>query len=235
MKSTAGLFKLCDDICTMGLTDSYYEFFIGLSANNNKTWFDAHRGEYEKEVKARFHDFVESVLAKVSAVDARFSSLIPKDCIFRINKDVRFARDKSPYKLHCSAAIQIGGRKEMSAGGLYMEFGPNLCAIYSGVYLPEKEELRKIRERIAADPMGFERVIQQPGFVKAFGSVLGEKNKRIDADLMLASVTQSLILNKQFYVRHMVEPEDTFRGDFDDYVVRIWEASRYYNAFIGGF
>jgi len=219
----------------MGFTEAYYEFFIGLTANNNKTWFDAHRTEYEQEVKALFQYFVGSVLEKVTAIDGRFGSLQPKDCIFRINKDIRFSKDKSPYKLHCSAAVQLGGRKQMSAGGLYMEFGPDLCAIYSGVYLPEKEALRKIRERIAADPMGFERVIQEPGFVKAFGSVLGEKNKRIDADLMLASATQPLILNKQFYIRHVVEPEDTFRGDFDDYVVRIWQASRDYNAFIGGF
>lgn len=219
----------------MGFTEAYYEFFIGLTANNNKTWFDAHRTEYGQEVKALFQHFVGSVLEKVTAIDGRFGSLQPKDCIFRINKDIRFSKDKSPYKLHCSAAVQLGGRKQMSAGGMYLEFGPDLCAIYSGVYLPEKEALRKIRERIAADPMGFERVIQEPGFVKAFGSVLGEKNKRIDADLMLASATQPLILNKQFYVRHVVEPEDTFRGDFDDYVVRIWEASRDYNAFIGGF
>jgi uncharacterized protein (TIGR02453 family) len=219
----------------MGFTEAYYEFFIGLTANNNKTWFDAHRTEYEHEVKALFQHFVGSVLEKVTAIDGRFGSLQPKDCIFRINKDIRFSKDKSPYKLHCSAAVQLGGRKQMSAGGMYLEFGPDLCAIYSGVYLPEREELRKIRERIAADPMGFERVIQEPRFAKAFGSVLGEKNKRIDADLMLASATQPLILNKQFYVRHVVEPEDTFRGDFDDYVVRIWEASRDYNDFIGGF
>lgn len=219
----------------MGFTEAYYEFFIGLTANNNKTWFDAHRTEYEQEVKALFQHFVGSVLEKVTAIDGRFGSLQPKDCIFRINKDIRFSKDKSPYKLHCSAAVQLGGRKQMSAGGFYMEFGPDLCAIYSGVYLPEKEALRKIRERIAADPMGFERVIQEPGFVKAFGSVLGEMNKRIDADLMIAAATQPLILNKQFYVRHVVEPEDTFPADFDDYVVRIWEASRDYNAFIGGF
>lgn len=219
----------------MGFTEAYYEFFIGLTANNNKTWFDAHRTEYEQEVKALFQHFVGSVLEKVTAIDGRFGSLQPKDCIFRINKDIRFSKDKSPYKLHCSAAVQLGGRKQMSAGGMYLEFGPDLCAIYSGVYLPEREELRKIRERIAADPMGFERVIQEPRFVKAFGSVSGERNKRIDADLMLASATQPLILNKQFYVRHVVEPEDTFGGDFDDYVVRIWEASRDYNDFIGGF
>ena len=219
----------------MGLTEAYYEFFIGLSANNNKTWFDAHRSEYEKEVKTKFHDFVESVLAKVSDLDARFSSLVPKDCIFRINKDVRFARDKSPYKLHCSAAIQIGGRKEMSAGGMYIEFGPELCAIYSGVYLPEKEELFRIRKRIAADVQGFNRVITEPDFRKYFGEILGERNKRIDADFMPLAASQPLILNKQFYIRHLVEAEDTMDSNFDEYVVAVWMSSKKYNDFLGGY
>lgn len=219
----------------MGFTEAYYEFFIGLTTNNNKTWFDAHRGDYERDVKALFQEFVGSILQKVTAMDSRFGGLQPKDCIFRINKDIRFSKDKSPYKLHCSAAVQLGGRKQMSAGGMYIEFGPEMCAVYSGVYLPEKEELRRIRERIAADPERFERVIGAADFVGVFGEVLGEKNKRIDADLMAAAQRQPLILNKQFYVRHLIEPEDTMRADFDEYVLGIWEASRDYNAFIGGF
>jgi uncharacterized protein (TIGR02453 family) len=219
----------------MGFTEAYYEFFIGLSSNNNKTWFDVHRTEYEREVKGFFQRFVGSVLEKVTAVDARFGDLQPKDCIFRINKDIRFSKDKSPYKLHSSAAIQLGGRKQMSAGGMYIEFGPELCAIYSGVYLPEKDNLRLIRERIAADPKGFEKIIKDKNFVQIFGEVLGEKNKRIEADLMVAAKEQPLIFNKQFYVRHLVEPEETMRDDFDDYVVKVWNASRAYNDFIGGF
>ncbi len=233
MKSTGDLCKSCVDHRTMGLTEAYYEFFIGLTTNNNKTWFDAHRGEYERDVKAQFHAFVESVLAKVSAEDARFSGLIPKDCIFRINKDVRFSKDKSPYKLHCSAAIQVGGRKQMSAGGMYMEFGPEHCAIYSGVYMPERDELRKIRERIAGDLKGFDRVIHDRDFVDFFGGVMGEKNKRLESDLMSAAAIQPLIFNKQFYVRHALEPEDTLVEDFDEYVVRAWRASAAYNRFIG--
>ena len=99
----------------MGLTEAFYEFFIELSANNQKSWFDENRARYEREVKALFLTFVESVLVKMVAVDGRFSGMEAKQCIFRINKDIRFSKDKTPYKLHCAAAIQIGGRKEMDA------------------------------------------------------------------------------------------------------------------------
>jgi uncharacterized protein (TIGR02453 family) len=217
----------------MGFTEAFYEFFIGLSANNQKSWFDENRARYERDVKSLFMEFVTSVLVKMSAIEPRFEGLEAKQCIFRINKDVRFSKDKSPYKLHCAAAIQIGGRKEMGAGGLYIQLGPEECGIYSGVYMPEKEELLRIRGLIAGDLEGFNRVITEPSFVRYFGEVRGGKNKRIDTILGVAAAKQPLIFNKQFYIQHSVEAEDTLRSDFDDYVLEVWKASRGFNVFIG--
>ena len=216
----------------MGLTEAFYEFFIELSANNQKSWFDENRARYEREVKALFLTFVESVLVKMAAVDGRFSGMEAKQCIFRINKDIRFSKDKTPYKLHCAAAIQIGGRKEMGAGGLYIQLGPEECGLYSGVYMPEKEELMRIRGLIAGDLEGFNRVITDKAFVKYFGTVRGEKNKRIDADWVVAAAEQPLLYNKQFYIQHVMDAEDTLRSNFDDYVVEVWKASKGFNAFL---
>ena len=216
----------------MGLTEAFYEFFIELSANNQKSWFDENRARYEREVKALFLTFVESVLVKMAAVDGRFSGMEAKQCIFRINKDIRFSKDKTPYKLHCAAAIQIGGRKEMGAGGLYIQLGPEECGLYSGVYMPEKDELMRIRGLIAGDLEGFNRVITDKAFVKYFGTVRGEKNKRIDADWVVAASEQPLLYNKQFYIQHVMDAEDTLRSNFDDYVVEVWKASKGFNAFL---
>ena len=216
----------------MGLTEAFYEFFIELSANNQKSWFDENRARYEREVKALFLTFVESVLVKMAAVDDRFSGMEAKHCIFRINKDIRFSKDKTPYKLHCAAAIQIGGRKEMGAGGLYIQLGPEECGLYSGVYMPEKDELMRIRGLIAGDLEGFNRVITDKAFVKYFGTVRGEKNKRIDADWVVAAAEQPLLYNKQFYIQHAMNAEDTLRSNFDDYVVEVWKASKGFNAFL---
>lgn len=216
----------------MGLTEAFYEFFIELSTNNQKSWFDENRARYERDVKALFLNFVESVLVKMAAVDGRFSGMEAKQCIFRINKDIRFSKDKTPYKLHCAAAIQIGGRKEMGAGGLYIQLGPEECGLYSGVYMPEKDELMRIRGLIAGDMEGFNRVITDKVFVKYFGTVRGEKNKRIDADWVMAAAEQPLLYNKQFYIQHVMDAEDTLRSNFDDYVVEVWKASRGFNAFL---
>jgi len=216
----------------MGLTEAYYEFFIELALNNQKSWFDVNRARYEADVKKPFLAFVAQLLEKVAAVDPRFAGIDAKSCIFRINKDIRFSKDKTPYKLHCSAAIQLGGRKEMSAGGMYLEFGPEHCGIYSGIYMPEREALQLIRERIAGNLEVFSGVIGASDFVKYFGEVRGEKNKRLPSDLVAAAAEQPLIYNKQFYVFHALDAEETMVRDFDDYVVRVWQAAYNYNRFL---
>ena len=228
------LCKSCVDIWAMGFTEAYYEFFIELALNNQKTWFDVNRARYEADVKKPFLAFVTQLLEKVATVDSTFSGLDAKSCIFRINKDIRFSKDKTPYKLHCSAAIQLGGRKEMSAGGMYLEFGPEHCAIYSGIYMPERDGLQQIRERIAGNLKGFSDVIGGSDFVKYFGEVRGEKNKRLPAELVSAAVQQPLIYNKQFYVFHALDAEDTLAADFDDYVLKVWQAAYDYNRFLAG-
>ena len=218
----------------MGLTEAYYEFFIELALNNQKSWFDVNRARYEADVKKPFLAFVAQLLEKVAAVDPRFAGIDAKSCIFRINKDIRFSKDKTPYKLHCSAAIQLGGRKEMSAGGMYLEFGPEHCGIYSGIYMPEREALQLIRERIAGNLEVFSGVIGASDFVKYFGEVRGEKNKRLPSDLVAAAAEQSLIYNKQFYVQHSMDAELTMAENFDEYVIKVWRASEAYNRFISG-
>ena len=218
----------------MGLTEAYYEFFIELALNNQKSWFDVNRARYEADVKKPFLAFVTQLLDKVAAVDPRFAGIDAKSCIFRINKDIRFSKDKTPYKLHCSAAIQLGGRKEMSAGGMYLEFGPEHCGVYSGIYMPEREALQLIREQIAGNLRGFANVIGASDFVKYFGEVRGEKNKRLPSDLVAAAAEQPLIYNKQFYVQHSMDAELTMAENFDEYVIKVWRASEAYSRVISG-
>ena len=212
----------------------FFEFFIELSMNNQKTWFDLNRKRYEEKVKAPFLEFVGALIEKMSAIDPNFSGIDTKNCLFRINKDIRFAKDKTPYKLFCSASIHIGGRKSMFPGGMYLEIGAENCAIYTGVYMPEKEDLLKYRENIASNILKFQSSISDPEFVKYFGAVRGEKNKKIDPKFKEVISQEPLILNKQFYVMHSFEAEKTFDNDFINYVVDVWlSAKKFNNALLG--
>ena len=212
----------------------FFEFFIELSMNNQKSWFDLNRKRYEENVKAPFLEFVGALIEKMSAIDSDFNGIVPKECVFRINKDIRFSKNKMPYKSFCSASIHIGGRKSMFPGGMYIEIGAESCGIYSGVYMPEKEDLLKYRENIAANISSFQEAISEDQFLKYFGSVRGEKNKKIDSKFKEVISKEPLILNKQFYVMHSFEAEKTFENDFLKYVIDVWlSANKFNNVLLG--
>ncbi len=212
----------------------FFEFFIELSLNNQKTWFDSNRKRYEEKVKAPFIEFVGSLIEHMANVNPEFSGLIPKECIFRINKDIRFAKDKTPYKLFCSASIHVGGRKSMFPGGLYIEIGAEECAIYSGVYMPEKEDLFRYRENIAGNIAEFQNAINENKFIRYFGSVKGERNKKIDSVFKDVIAQEPLILNKQFYVMHTFDAERTFETDFMNYILEVWKSASNFNRVLLG-
>lgn len=212
----------------------YYDFFIELSSNNHKTWFDENRKRYETAVKIPFLELVESFIQKMSEFDSEYGNLEAKKCVFRINKDIRFSKDKSPYKTHCAASFHIGGKMKMWPGGMYLHLGPEECGVYTGVYMPEKDDLATFRMNIANNLDGFQKAISQYNFKKYFGEVLGEKNKIIDKSLQAAAKIQPLIYNKQFYVAHNFEPELTLNADFLDYCIEVWRSAVDFNRVLSG-
>ncbi|MCC6720825.1 MAG: DUF2461 domain-containing protein [Bacteroidia bacterium] len=188
------------------LTEKYKEFFKELAANNNSEWFNNNRKRYENDVKAPFYKLVADVLSEFSKIDKNLSETKFSDCIFRINRDIRFSKDKTPYKLQMSAAIAPGGRKNMSYPGFYFEINPIDINIYSGIYLADKNQLEAIRKHISANLPLFEKLINSSDFIEKFnGEILGEKQKRIDSKYKTAAQKQAIIFNKQFYFKKTLD------------------------------
>ena len=179
-------------------TDDFNRFFKDLAKNNNKEWFDANRERYEASVKAPFEAFVAELIDRVGKVD-KTVRITPKEAIFRINRDVRFGKDKSPYKLQMAAIVSPAGRKDHGIPGLYVQLGPDCVGIYGGRYMPEKDDLQRIREHIAANLKKFKALRSDKQFVKHFGTVQGEKNKVLPAEFKALLEKEPLIANKQFY------------------------------------
>lgn len=180
-------------------TADFNQFFKDLAKNNNKEWFDANRKRYEASVKKPFADFVAGAIKRMAKHDKSIT-IEPKDAIFRINKDIRFSKDKTPYKLETSAIISPAGRKDHAVPGIYFALGPEAVKFYGGCYQPEKEQLLAIREAILKDGKGFRKVIGAKAFTTLFGSVQGEANKVLSPEFKAAAVKEPLIANKQFYV-----------------------------------
>jgi uncharacterized protein (TIGR02453 family) len=121
-----------------------------LSKNNEREWFHANKKRYQ-ESKNTFLSVVDEIIRTMELTDIRLQDLDAKDTVFRINRDVRFSRDKSPYKTHFGSYIAKGGRKSPNAG-YYLHIEPNQFFIGGGVWHPEKEELKAVRQEIMFQP-----------------------------------------------------------------------------------
>jgi uncharacterized protein (TIGR02453 family) len=209
----------------------FLHFFMELAPNNNKDWFDNNRDRYKKSVKEPFENFVEKLIKELKKTEDIMDGR-PSDFIFRINKDIRFSKDKSPYKLQMSAAISKGGKKDMVNIGVYFELGPEHLGVYTGVYMPDKEQIDRIRRHIAKNGKRLEAILNEKHFKATFGEVKGEKAKLLPPDLKLAATQQPLIFNKQFYLQHTAEPEIIVEKDVLKYITEKYKHAKAYNEFI---
>lgn len=214
------------------ISAGFFDFFKQLAANNNKDWFDANRKNYEINVKIPFENLVDNIIVSLSEKDKNYAGLLSRDCIFRINRDIRFSKDKTPYKLNRSAIIAPGGRKNHGPGGFYFEIGPGDCSYYAGAYAPEKSELYNIRMYIVKHSEAFRKIIKDQKFIQNFKEVQGEKNKRIDSVFASAAEEEPLIYNNQFYIRHDFQMKDVMSLKFTDYLLKIHESAKAFNDFM---
>jgi uncharacterized protein (TIGR02453 family) len=214
----------------------FLQFFIDLAPNNNKEWFDINRKRYEQIIKEPFKKFVQHLIDELSKTDEAYKNLEAKDCIFRINRDIRFAKDKSPYKMMVSAVIAPGGKKSKAINGVYFEFGPEYVRVYGGIYEIEKDDLLIIREGIAGNVAKFQKAYNNPIFTEVFGAILGDKNKIISKELKEAAEKEPLIFNKQWYFYKQFEPEILLSEDLDQVILKCYKAGRpveeYFNDLI---
>jgi uncharacterized protein (TIGR02453 family) len=128
------------------LQTSTFQFLKELKKNNNKGWFEEHRATYES-AKTDFSLMVEAIIKATGKFDEPIGLLKPKDCTFRINRDVRFSPNKSPYKSHMAASFSKGGKKALIAG-YYFHCEPGQSFAAGGFYTPMPPELAKLRQEI---------------------------------------------------------------------------------------
>jgi len=144
------------DIATM-------HFLVDLSLNNSKQWFDEHRKEYDL-AKLNFIEFVQHVIDMHGVNDKAIRDIKAKDCLFRINRDVRFSNNKSPYKTNFGASISIGGKKAMRNAGYYFHLEPDNAFMGGGLYGPDVDVLNIMRNAISKDLSTFEKIVKAPKF-----------------------------------------------------------------------
>ena len=214
----------------------YLLFFQELAQNNHKEWFDLNRLRYEKNVKVPFRDFTQVAIDTIAKSDTQFKDLLAKDCVFRINRDIRFSKDKIPYKTMCSAVISPNGKKSKAINGIYFEFTPEHVRFYGGIYSIEKEDLYAVRAGIVANLNEFTSLLEDAEFKKVYGHILGEKNKIIPTEFREAANDQALIYNKQWYFFVEYPAEDILKEDVLNKLIHAYNVAipikQFFNQFI---
>ncbi len=212
-------------------TPDFIQFLRELPANNNRDWFLENKKRYEKSVKIPFEKFISDLIDELKKEDIRLKDVTAKECIFRINRDVRFSKDKSPYKIHVSALISPTGRKSVNGFGIYIELSGEHARLYSGAYMPSPELLNQIRQKIYEHPEVLEKLISDKKFKQNFGEIRGDKNKRINKPFSEIIEKQPLILNKSFYYFKEYKPEIVLEKDFVKQLMKDYQIIKPLNRF----
>jgi uncharacterized protein (TIGR02453 family) len=153
------------------------KFLTQLAKNNNKAWFDKNRDRYQ-EAKEDFEVFVDELLVKLAKLDQDLANIKAKDCVFRIFRDVRFSKDKTPYKAHFGAFLSKGGRK-YEGPGYYIHIEPGKNFAGGGSWMPQGPLLKSIRQEIDYNFDEFKKILNAKEFKKYFKKVDGESLKTL--------------------------------------------------------
>ena len=151
------------------------QFLNELSENNNREWFQKNKKRYD-ESREKVLFLTEVVINEIRKFDPDVPLLEPKDCLFRIFRDVRFSNDKSPYKTNFGSFIAKGGRKSMHAG-YYFHIEPSGSFVGGGIYMPAAEPLKAIRQYIAENGEEFLSLINGKNFIKVYPEMMDDKLK----------------------------------------------------------
>ena len=152
------------------ISSSTITFLKALKKNNNKPWFDKNREKYNA-AKYNLEEFVALLLQKMVSFDEDMKELTAKNCTFRINRDVRFSKNKTPYKINLSASFNRGGKKSIY-GGYYFHLQPGGNSfVGGGLWMPEPENLKKLRQEIDYCFPEFKKIIGAASFKKHYGEL----------------------------------------------------------------
>jgi len=206
------------------------DFLTELSSNNNREWFTANKSRY-LEARASFDAMIDRLIPEIRKFDPSIGPVTAKDCVFRIYRDVRFSKDKSPYKTNMGGFIVKGGRKGGYAG-YYLHIDPVESFIAGGNHMPSPEHLKKIRQEIMYNIDEFKGILNKPSFRKTYGSIEGDRLSRPPKDFPADFPDIDLLKFKSYTVMHAADSKVVLKDDFEGHVIRTFRELYPLNRFL---
>lgn len=207
------------------------DFLSDLRENNRKEWMDANRSSYER-AKEEFKGLISYILENMQQFDPSLSALEAKDCIFRINRDIRFSKDKTPYKTWMSAVLSEGGKKSLNPL-YYLHLQPgNESMAAAGLYQPTGDQMRKIRQEIDYNAPELKEIINTSSFVQNFGEIQGEKLTRPPKGYQPDHPNIEFLKLKSYVAIRKFSDEKVMEASFADEVITTFKAAQPFNEFL---
>jgi uncharacterized protein (TIGR02453 family) len=214
---------------------STLDFLNTLKYNNNRDWFVKNRSFYA-EAKDNFESFVQEIINKIIDFEPIIKGLEVKNCVYRINRDIRFSNDKSQYKTHFGAFIVRGGKKNGDKfAGYYIHIEPGKSIIAGGAYMPPTPWLSAIREMINEESEKLVKIINTKDFIKYFGKIEGEKLKKAPKGYPSDHPYIDLLRFKSYLVVNEVTDEFVLSQRYFDHVMNVIKAMKPFNDFLNNY
>ena len=207
-------------------------FLKDLRDHNQKEWMDENRKRYESN-KSSFELLVEKLIAEIARFDNSISELKPKQCTFRINRDIRFSKNKSPYKTNFAAYFNPNG-KQNSGAGYYLHIEPGNCFLAGGIWMPESNELSKIRQEIDYNVDELNALLKKSDFKKQFESGFNQSDKLVRAPKGYEEDNEAIeyLKLKSYIVQKNIETSELISTDFKKKLIGIMKAGKPLVTFI---
>ena len=210
------------------------QFLADLKRNNDREWFQDNKPRSEA-ARVDFESFVGVLLPKIEAFDPNVAGLDPKKCVFRIYRDTRFSKDKTPYKTNFGAHMLMGGSKNVhQRAGYYIQVEPGNCFLAGGAHQPPAAWINAIRHRIDADAAPLKKVLRSKPFRDAFGGITGERLKTAPKGYPKDHPELELLRHKSLLAVHDMTDDTVFEKDLLKYAVKTFKTMKPFGDFLNG-
>ena len=212
------------------------DFLTDLKYHNEREWFNANRKRYN-EAKSEYERFVQALIERIVDFDPILKGLEAKNCMYRINRDIRFSPDKTIYKTHLGAFIVKGGKKNGDRfAGYYIHIEPgNNSMIAGGAYMPPMPWLTAIRNNIDEKGESFLKIINDPEFRAVFGEIEGEKLKGAPKGFSRDNRYIELLRMKSYLASIIISDKDVLNTDFFDFTIEACKVMKPLNDFLNDY
>ena len=210
----------------MFFTSETLTFWRGLARDNSKAYFDRHRTEYERHLKGPYQELAAALATGLRADEPEYR-VDPKKATYRINRDVRFSKDKSPYKTELGITFGRDEKHDEAYPVYTCRVGVKGIAVAGGLYRPPTELRDRVRRIVGEQSERLRGALADPDFIDTFGELGGEAHKRAPAALKELAEAEPLVLNKQWvFWTDFEDPELLLMPELDQFILDQWAAAR---------